>query len=271
MIDIVLPTLGIIAGNGNLPDEIVKLYTNNNGKCVVAYIGGEEKAWSVTHENFAIGSVGSILKYFKEQAVEEIIIIGGIIRPNLKTLKVDLVGSLLLAKIMKMKLLGDDNILRVIANYIEDKGFKVISAQHILKSGDYEKKIITKAKPKKQDLNDIKQGIQVLQSLGTMDVGQSVIAYNGYIIGIEAAEGTDNLIIRCAFLRKASKGGVLVKMHKADQDIRLDTPAIGPDTIINLAKNGFNGLAVEKSKVLIAQPELTLELLDKNGLFLAFI
>ncbi|RTK92313.1 MAG: DUF1009 domain-containing protein [Rickettsiales bacterium] len=266
-----LPILGIIAGNGELPHEINQIYNEIGGKCVVAYIGKEDKPWNIKYQNFAIGSVGNILKYFNEQNVKNIIIVGSIDRPNLKSLKVDLVGSSLLAKIMKMKFLGDDNILRIVSDFIESKGFKVISPQQILKSYDYEKNMITKISPSSQNLTDINLGCTILRSLGSVDVGQSVIMCNGYTLGIEAAEGTDNLIKRCAILRKINKGGVLVKMHKFNQDIRLDTPTIGPQTIINLSENGFNGIAIDKQNVLIVQPKETLKLLNDKKLFLAFV
>ena len=38
-----LPNLGIIAGNGDLPEEIARLYKNSGGKCVIASLNeGEE-------------------------------------------------------------------------------------------------------------------------------------------------------------------------------------------------------------------------------------
>lgn len=104
-----------------------------------------------------------------------------------------------------------------------------------------------------------------------MDVGQSVIISNGYVVGIEAAEGTDNLISRCAILRKENNGGVLVKMSKSAQDMRLDVPAIGPDTIKLLAENKYSGIAIEKSGVIIINPEEVQKMLDENNLFLSFI
>lgn len=266
-----LPTLGIIAGNGDLPHEITEIYKEIGGKCVVAYIGTEDKPWGVNYQHFAIGSVGNVLKYFKYQNVKNVIIAGSIDRPNLKSLQVDLLGSILLTKIMKMKFLGDDNILRIASEFIESKGFKVISPQEVLKSYDYEKNMITKISPSSQNLTDINLGRTILHSLGSADVGQSVIVCNGYTLGIEAAEGTDNLIKRCAVLRKINKGGVLVKMHKFNQDIRLDTPTIGPKTIMNLSENGFNGIAIEKNNVLIINPRQTLKLLNDKKLFLAFI
>ena len=60
-------------------------------------------------------------------------------------------------------------------------------------------------------------------------------------------------------------------MAKSGQDMRLDLPTIGPDTIFYLAKHGYNGLAVEKAGVIIVKPTETINLLNKSGLFISYI
>lgn len=266
-------TLGIIAGTGDLPEEIARSYNIAGGNCYIASIIPNRTFKGLTYQNFPIGSANAILKYFKENSVKNIIIIGGIKRPELKSLKVDLGGSVLITKILKQKMLGDDNVLRVIADYIESKGFKVISPYEITEVLTVGNKIVSSAryKPSKQDCIDIEIGKKVINSLGHMDVGQSVIVSDGYVLGIEAAEGTDNLIKRCASLRKSNKGGVLVKMSKSGQDMRLDIPAIGSDTIKMLAKHNFRGVAIEDSGVIIVKPDKVDKIIKNTKLFLKII
>ena len=118
---------------------------------------------------------------------------------------------------------------------------------------------------------DIELGVKVSKHLAPLDIGQAVIVEDGYIIGIEAAEGTDNLIKRCANLRKKPHGGVLVKIIKYTQDIRLDLPTIGPETISNLASYSYNGIAIQKDNVIIIERELTAAIANKHHLFIAKI
>jgi len=266
-----LQKLGIIAGSGDLPKEIAKLYNSAGGNCFIAAIDPETSFEESSYEHFTLGSVGGIIEYFKKNAVKNVVIVGGIARPDLKSLKVDFAGSALLARILKQKILGDDNVLKVVSNYIESKDLKVISPREILKFSGYNFDISNKNTPSSQDKSDIEIGIQVIKSLGGLDVGQSVIVCDGYVIGIEAAEGTDNLIRRCEYLRKKEKGGVLVKMSKSEQDMRLDVPVIGPDTVFFLAKHGFNGIANEKEGVIVIKPEETQKLINDNGLFFSII
>jgi len=272
--DLVDKKLGIIAGKGLLPSEIAKLHLKNGGSVCIAAIDRDTDISLIAnypYKHFSLGLAGALLEYFTENQVKDIIMIGGVSRPDLKSLKVDIIGSVLMSKILKEKFLGDDNILRVVADFIESKGFRIRSPKNLLKFDLYENTYITKTFPSKQDKRDIDVGLKLLRNLGDLDVGQSAIVYDGYVLGIEAAEGTDNLIRRCELLRKDNKGGVLIKMSKSSQDMRLDVPTIGPDTIFYLAKHGYNGVGIEKAGVIIVKPEETIELLNKNKLFISYL
>ncbi|WP_342270503.1 LpxI family protein [Rickettsia endosymbiont of Orchestes rusci] len=265
-----LPRIGIIAGKGLLPFSIADSYTKQGGDCYIAALEGEANLKLIEnfkYKTFKIGMAGAVIEYFRQSNVQNLIFAGGINRPNIRSVGVDRTGSVLLARILKQKFLGDDNVLRIIANFFEERGFKVIASNEIFKNHDFGSDVITTLYPSASDMIDIELGIKVLKSLSDMDVGQSVIMEDGYVLGIEAAEGTDNLIIRCASLRKKTKGGVLVKIMKLGQDNRMDIPTIGPDTILNLAKYNYNGIAIEDTVIIIDQ-ELTVKLANKHKIFI---
>ncbi|WP_341756241.1 LpxI family protein [Candidatus Tisiphia endosymbiont of Nemotelus nigrinus] len=260
--------LGIIAGNGSLPISLAESFIKQGGQCYIAALEGEADTAlykNFTHQFFKVGMVRPIIEYFRKYDVKNIILAGGVKRPNFKAIKVDLMGSRLLARILKQKFLGDDKLLSIVTDFLEEKGFQVVSSYEILNA---KKDVITMMIPSEIDNTDIELGMKLLDSIGQLDVGQSVIIDNGYIIGIEAAEGTDNLIKRCSYLRKNSTGGVLVKIMKKGQDARIDIPTIGPDTINNLANYGYKGVAIQKEKVIVIELERTIELANKYGLFI---
>jgi hypothetical protein len=305
-------SIGIIAGSGQLPLEVARAYREHNqGKVYIVALQGSAQISSFSEFNckeFNIGKVGGIIDYFKSNSVKEIVLAGRIARPDLNSLKVDLQGGILLGKILMQQFKGDDALLRTVADFLEDKGLKVISAQEILSldpsnnlytsstskvarktSGELAQRILirehkripkfdvanlevqevyTQITPSKQDLIDIELGKKVLKSLGSLDVGQAAVVSEGYVLGIEAAEGTDNLIKRCASLRKENKGGVLIKMLKPNQDSRLDIPTIGPNTIQNLAIYGYSGIAIEQNGVIIVSKKEVAEIANKHKLFI---
>ncbi len=80
-----------------------------------------------------------------------------------------------------------------------------------------------------------------VRALGAYDVGQGVIVSGGVVEAIEGAEGTDTHAGADGPQRGDSAGrrhGVFVKRSKPSQDLRVDMPAIGPDTMARVGACG---------------------------------
>ena len=73
---------------------------------------------------------------------------------------------------------------------------------------------ITKIKPTKIASSDIRIGKTILDNLSPMDVGQAIIIQQGDVLGIEAVEGTDNLIKRTKKFIKNGEKPTLIKLKK---------------------------------------------------------
>jgi hypothetical protein len=114
---------------------------------------------------------------------------------------------------------------------------------------------------------DIARGVEVLAALGAADVGQAVVVQQGMVLGVEAIEGTDALIARCAGLRREGPGGVLVKLAKPGQETRADLPTIGPDTVRRAAEAGLRGIAVGADAAIVLDRDTLVRLADEAGLF----
>jgi hypothetical protein len=91
------------------------------------------------------------------------------------------------------------------------------------------------------------------------------------VLAVEAAEGTDGMLARVAKLRAngriGSKGGVLVKAPKPQQDRRFDLPSIGPATVEGAAKAGLSGIGVAANETIMAEPAALAAAADKAGMF----
>jgi len=99
-----------------------------------------------------------------------------------------------------------------------------------------------------------------------MDIGQAAIVRGGLVLGVEAAEGTDNLIERCGAL-PGDQGGVLVKISKPGQERRVDLPTIGVTTIEKVIAAGLNGIAIEAGGALILDREQVMAEANAGGIF----
>ena len=70
---------------------------------------------------------------------------------------------------------------------------------------------------------------------------------------------------------RRQRQGVLVKRPKPSQDLRVDLPAIGPNTVRNADAAGLAGIAVMAGHVLAAERSEMIEIADQCGLFIAGI
>ena len=109
--------------------------------------------------------------------------------------------------------------------------------------------------------------MEVASELGRLDIGQAVIVQQGLVLGVEGIEGTDELIRRCGDYRRKGDGGVLVKLRKPQQDMRIDLPTIGARTVERAHESGLRGIAVHTGNGLIVDEAEVIRLADKYGLF----
>ena len=117
-------------------------------------------------------------------------------------------------------------------------------------------------------MKDIKKGKNILDSLSKFDIGQSIIIENGNIIGIEAAQGTDNLIKQASSLLNKNGDSVLIKLVKKNQNLKADLPAIGLQTVINCKKSHISGIAFSANKTLFLSKEKVIKYCNENNIFL---
>ena len=263
--------LGIIAGGGCLPRLLIE-HCRKIGRdyFVLAIENNADKAVfspDIPHQWVRIGQAGTGFKLFAEQGVEEVVMIGTIHRPSLADLVPDLRTAAFFAKI-GLKSLGDDGILRALIKEIEAENMRVVGIHEVLPDLLVKEGLLTKAKPDKQALADIERGIEIALELGRLDVGQSVIVQQGLVLGVEGIEGTDELIKRCGTYKRKGNGGVLVKLRKPQQDMRIDLPTIGTKTIEQLHNAGMKGIAVHCGNALIVNEQEVIDLANKYGIFI---
>ena len=266
--------LGIVAGGGTLPQTLINhCLQNKRDFFVLAIENNADKAIftsDIPHKWIRIGQAGTGFKLMHEQNVQEIVMIGTIRRPTLADLVPDLRTAAFFAKI-GLKSVGDDGILRALINDIESENMRVVGIHEVIPDLLVKEGVLTKHKPDKQALADISRGIEVARELGKLDVGQAVIVQQGLVLGVEGIEGTDKLIERCGTYQRKGVGGVLVKLRKPQQDMRIDLPTIGTKTIENLHSAGMRGIAIHAGNALIVNEAEVIALADKYSMFICGI
>lgn len=264
------PKLGIIAGGGQIPALIRDachaegrplFIAALNGFCDPSSVAGAEHAW------FDLPQVGRLLKALKAAGVEEVCLCGRVAKPDFTALKPDWRGALLLPRLIKAALVGDDAVLRVVVETFEDEGFRLIGVDSLMQSLLVREQAYSKCQPTQLQQANIMVAMAAARNLGAADRGQAAVAAQGIVIGMEDDDGTDVLLHRMAAV-PAARGGVLAKCVKPQQDRRVDLPTIGVTTIENAAAAGLSGIAVEAGAALIVDAAATASAADRLGLFL---
>ncbi|MEQ1651081.1 MAG: UDP-2,3-diacylglucosamine diphosphatase LpxI, partial [Hyphomicrobium sp.] len=154
---------------------------------------------------------------------------------------------------------GDDAVLRAVIEMFERRGLKVRGVGEVAPELLVSEGAMTDLGPSPEDGADIAKGLALIAALGRHDIGQAVVISQGRIEAIEGAEGTDRMVARVAQRRREAVGdpiirsrGVLVKRPKPGQDLRVDLPAIGPDTVQQVADARLSGIAAMSGYVLAA-------------------
>jgi len=262
--------LGMIAGGGMMPVEIIN-HCNAIGREIfvigIEPFAKEEELKDAPHIYAKIGEAGKMLKAFKNNNVYEIVLAGGIKRPSFKEMIPDWEGVKIVTK-LAVKRMSDDKLFRAVMDEIESRGFKVVGIEEVVPDMMFSEGIYGSVKPTADDMDDIKRGITVAKALGAVDVGQAVVVQEGMVLAVEAIEGTDMMLSRASMLRKEGKAPIMVKVLKPGQDMRVDLPAMGLQTIEQLKKYGIKGMAVEAGGILLIEREAVIKMADKEGIFI---
>lgn len=262
--------LGIVAGSGALPRRLIEHCRNTGRDVFVLAIDGEataETVRGVPHAWCRLGAAATALELLHGARVEELVLAGGVRRPSLASLRPDWRAARFFARI-GFRALGDDGLLSAAIKEIEREGFRVVGADTLLgEAATMPDGPVGALHPDEAAFADIEYGFRIIRAIGALDIGQAVVVQQGMVLGIEAIEGTDALVRRCAQLRRDGPGGVLVKGEKPGQERRVDRPVIGPQTVTVAAESGLRGIAAEAGATLLLDRDAVARAADAVGLF----
>ncbi len=267
--------LGIIAGSGALPRLLAEDCAARGQGYVVVQFEGVELDWLDGHPviKAAFEKPGKLFKNLKKAEVSTVTMGGAMGRPRLNPLRFDATGLRLAPVVMNAMKSGDNSTLGIVAALFEAEGFEVIGVHEALPGLLAAEGVPTKAQPSDEDRKDADRAAEIVAALGAVDVGQGAVVAQGLCLGLESLQGTDAMLRFVAenparLPDKNGSKGVLLKRAKPGQDMRLDMPAIGPETFTMAAAAGLAGVVVQAGQTLVLGQAETVARADKLGLFL---
>jgi len=199
---------------------------------------------------------------------------GKVDRPDLAALKPDLRGLAALPGAIAAARRGDDGLLSFLIQEFEKEGFAVEGAHEVMRGLTLPTGPLGRHAPAPGDAGDVGRALEAARAIGRLDIGQGAVACDGLVLALEAQEGTDAMLRRVAGLPAAIRGGagrprgVLAKTSKPGQELRVDLPTIGPETVRRAAEAHLAGIAGEAGQILVLAREETIRLADEAGLFI---
>jgi len=266
--------LGLIAGGGQLPREVVSA-CGAQPVFVIRLAGYADDPFDdVETVEHSIGEFGTMIRSLKQAGCDAVCFAGYVTRPDFKTLKVDARGLMLLPRIVAAGRRGDDAILRVIVETFERAGFQVVGADQLIGQQGFPPGHLGAVMPDEAMLADARKAMHIAAEIGRLDIGQGAVVIDGLVAAVEAQEGTNAMLERVAGLPETLRGsasaprGVLAKRPKPIQERRIDLPTIGVDTVRLCHAAGLAGIVLEADGALIVDRDGVIEALNQTGLFL---
>ena len=262
--------IGIIVGNGKLPLYFLEEAHRKNIE--VFPIGlfdtiDEEVKKAKNFKAFNIGEVGNIVKYFLLNGIDKVIMLGKVEKEIIfRDLKLDRYGEELLKRLPDRK---DETLLFAVIAFFKLNGVKILPQNYLINDFMFEEKCYTQVSPDSEDMKTIKIGKEAAKALSLVDAGQTVVCKDASVVALEGIEGTDKTIKRGGEL--AGKGCIVVKMSRPQQDMRVDIPAVGVNTIKRLVDIGAKGIVGEAGKMLFVEREEAIKLANDHSMFIVGI
>jgi len=261
--------IGIVAGEGDFPVLIAQgARSLGIDVHVFAVRGlGSEKLTPLakTVHELKLTELSRLVQLGREQNVRDLILAGRV--PHQLLLKQISFDRRILGLLRGLTDKKANSLLETVVLELEKEGFRVLDSTMFLRQCMPHPGLITRGKPLSDDvLRDIEFAFPMAREIARLDIGQTVAVKNQIVVGVEALEGTDQLILRAGAL--AGEGVVFCKVSRPTQDMRYDVPVAGLRTIENLVKVKAAALCLEARRSLLFDREEATRLAEQHGIVL---
>jgi DUF1009 family protein len=259
--------IGLIFGESNLPKVILNKIKNKKKYLIIDLTRKKNFKFDKNSYSVSMGQFGKIIDIIKKNKCKKVLFAGKVEKPKLSKIKLDLKGFYYIPEIIKSSKLGDAAILKTIIKILKKEKITTISSiaftpELSLKKGNY-----SKIKPNTDDNKDINVAIKTLNKLGMYDFSQGAVSRNKKIIAIEKKGGTQKMLVKIK-KKVNKKAGVLVKFPKKKQDVRIDLPTVGINTLKQCKSAGLKGIVLKHKRNIFLDRKRCIHYANKNKMFI---
>ncbi|MGL5008240.1 MAG: LpxI family protein [Paracoccaceae bacterium] len=262
-------TTAIIAGRGGLPAALAAAMDEP----FVAALEGFAPDGVAVDQVFRVERLVPFLRGLEDRGISRVVFAGAVTRPRLDPAQFDADTAQLVPQLMAAMQGGDDATLRTVLGIFEGFGFDVLGVQDAAPALVPGPGFLAGEAAAAGATRDAARAADIVRALGSVDVGQGCVVQQGLCLGVEALPGTDALLASIAGLGNlrpdpARGRGLFYKAPKPGQDMRVDLPTIGPDTLRAVAAAGLGGIVWQAGGVICLDQPAMIALANASGLFL---
>ena len=259
--------IGLIFGETDFPKYILKKIKKKHKYLIIDLTKKKIFKKDKNSVSVSIGQFGKILSILKSRNCKKVLFAGKVAKPNLKSIKLDFKGIFYFPKIIKSSKLGDAAILKQIINILKKEKIQTVSSNKFTPEISLSKGNYTLIKPNTFDKKDILCGEKALKKSGNFSFVQGAICRNNKILAIEGNGGTQKMIKKVKKINK-SHSGILIKYPKKRQDLRVDLPTVGLETLKQCKTAGLKGIVLKHKLNIFLNKRQSVKYANRNKMFI---
>ena len=259
--------IGLIFGETEFPKYILKKVKRKSKYLIIDLT--KKKIFKKDRNSHAvsIGQFGKIISILKSKNCKKVLFAGRVTKPNFKSIKLDFKGIYYMPKIIKSSKLGDAAILKQIINILKKEKIQTVSSNKFTPEISFPKGNYTSIKPNIFDKKDIRCGEKALEKSRKFSFVQGVICRDNKILAFEGSGGTETMIKKVKKITKYPNG-ILIKFPKKRQDLRVDLPTIGLETIKQCKTAGLKGIVLKHKSNIFLNKRQSVKYANRNKMFI---
>ena len=260
--------IGLFLGDTDFSETVLKKIKRLNKKYFIIDFSKNNKFKKDKNSHrISIGKFGEIIRLIKEKKSKKVLFAGKIAKPKFSSLRLDLKGIYYMPSVIRAAKIGDAAIIKAIIKILANEGIKVISSIFFNPELSLKKGNFSKIKPNKQDNLSIKNSQIYFNKINNLDHIQALVVKDGKIIAKEGREGTKKMLSKL----KINSNGILIKLPKKKQDLRMDLPTVGLQTLKDIKKHGLKGVVLKSKKNIFLDKTKCINFANKNKIFIKVI
>ena len=259
--------IGLIFGETDFPKYVLKRVKKKHKYLIIDLTKKKIFKRDRNSHSVSIGQFGKIISILKSKNCKKVLFAGKVTKPKLRSLKLDFKGIYYMPKILKSSKLGDAAILKQIINILKKEKIQTVSSNKFTPEISLPKGNYTFIKPNTFDKKDIRCGEKALKKTGNFSFVQGVICRNRRVVSLEGSGGTQKMIKKVRKINK-SLSGILIKYPKKRQDLRVDLPTVGLETLKQCKTAGLKGIVLKHKLNIFLNKRQSVKYANRNKMFI---